>query len=371
VATIIAATGVASAHAGSVKPAPVKPAPVKPAAVSRSAGTPTTQAARVKVAADTDPAHRVIPIGTAVNLAALSGSDPLYRATLNASFTGVTPENEMKWPTTEPANGTFNFGPADQIVRYALAHGMSVHAHNLIWNNHLPRWLLAGTWTKAQLKAILKRHIQTEVRHFAGQVHEWDVVNEPFTNTGALANNIWLKVIGPDYIPLALGWAHAADPSAQLFINDYNIDWPGPREQAALALARSLLAAGVPLNGIGMEEHLSVNWSPSTDQLTQAMRDFAGLGLAIEVTEADVETTPFTGSPAEAQAAKAAVFSELAGACRAQAACQRFTVWGVSDAVSWLGAGAAGLPFGASYAPTPAWTAITAGLADPAAPAAS
>src|SRR4051812_8962733 len=36
-------------------------------------------------------------------------SEALYSNTLDSEFTGVTPENEMKWETTEPARGTFNF----------------------------------------------------------------------------------------------------------------------------------------------------------------------------------------------------------------------------------------------------------------------
>jgi endo-1,4-beta-xylanase len=309
---------------------------------------------------------RVIPIGTAVNLPDLTGSDPRYRDTLDSHFTGITPENEMKWDTTEPQQGVFNFAPADAIVSYAEAHNMSVHGHNLVWNQQLPTWLTEGSWTKDELEAILKQHIQTEVSHFSGEVHEWDVVNEPFNDDGTLEDNLWLRVIGPDYIPLALTWAHEADPTAKLFINDYNVDWPGPKEQAMLALATRLLDDGVPLNGIGMEEHLSLSWSPSADQLAQAMGDFAALGLQIEVSEADVDTTGFAGTTAEAQSAEASVFSELATACRAQPACVRFTVWGVSDAVSWLGAAAAGLPFDTDYRAKPAWQAIVAGLANPA-----
>ena len=346
-------------------PAPTTPAPTTP---QTPPGVPSTSDPVSGPSSSGAPAgvvDRVIPVGTAVNLPDLSGSDDRYRQTLDTDFTGITPENEMKWDTTEPERGVFDFGPADSIVAYALAHGMSVHGHNLVWNQQLPSWLTSGTWTRDELEAILKRHIQTEVSHFAGVVNEWDVVNEPLNNDGTLQDNIWSRVIGPDYIALALQWAHEADPGARLFINDYNIDWPGPKEQAMLALARQLLAAGVPLNGIGMEEHLSLTWSPSATQLARAMQDFASLGLQLEVSEADVDTTGFPGTSVQAQAAQAGVFGELATACRAQPACVRFSVWGVSDAVSWLGVAAAGLPFDSAYQPKPAWQAIVTGLANP------
>ena len=53
-------------------------------------------------------------------------------------FNMVTPGNEMKWDTTEPSNGTFNFGPGDQIVSYAQANGERVRCHNLVWQSQLP-----------------------------------------------------------------------------------------------------------------------------------------------------------------------------------------------------------------------------------------
>jgi endo-1,4-beta-xylanase len=42
-------------------------------------------------------------------------SEAQYASTLDAEFNSVTPENEMKWDTTEPSRGTFNYGGADAI----------------------------------------------------------------------------------------------------------------------------------------------------------------------------------------------------------------------------------------------------------------
>ena len=344
------------------------PTPSSSSSPAHTAGTPaqTPSAPPAAPSAASPSTARIIPIGTAVNYGDLFGSDPRYAQTLTDHFDAITPEWDMKWDHTEPQPGQWNFGPADAVVDYALAHGMSVHGHCLVWSQELPSWVTDGDWTKASLEAVLKQHIQTEVSHFAGRVHEWDVVNEPFNNDGSYTDNVFLRVIGPDYVSLALQWAHEADPSATLFLNDYNIDWPGPKEQAMLTLARQLLADGVPLGGIGMEEHLSLSWAPSPTQLADAMSDFASLGLKLEITESDVDTTGFDGTPAQRITAEAGVFGELASACRAQPACTRFTVWGVSDAVSWLGAAADGLPFDADYTATPSWQAILDGLVNPA-----
>jgi endo-1,4-beta-xylanase len=308
---------------------------------------------------------RAIPIGTAVAASLLEGADPRYRETLLAHFQGITPENEMKWEDTEPEEGVFDFAPADYLVNYALAHGMTVHGHNLVWDQQLPAWLTAGTWSRTALMGILRRHIEAVVGHFRGRVHEWDVINEPLNNDGSPVEDLWSTVIGPEYIALALRWAHEADPTAKLFINDYNVDWDGPKRAAMLSLAAKLKDEGVPLDGIGMEEHLSLAWAPSQQQLEESMGDYAALGLEVEVTEMDVSTSGFSGTSEEAEAEQAQIFGDAARACRAVAACVRFSVWGVADNVSWLGAQAAALPFNVNYMPKPAWHAIETGLANP------
>lgn len=308
---------------------------------------------------------RTITIGTAVGSGFLTGADPRYQQTLIDHFQGVTPENEMKWETIEPADGGFEFGPAEQIVDFAMAHNMTVHGHNLVWFKQLPNWLTSRSWSRSELMAVLHRHIETVVGHFRGQVHEWDVVNEPFNNDGTLVSDLWSTVIGPEYIALALRWAHEADPTAKLFINDYNVDWNGPKEMAMLQLATTLKNESVPLDGIGMEEHLSLNWAPTEQQVEQSMSSYQALGLEVEVTEMDVDTTGFQGTPEQAEEKQAEIFGSVARACRATPACSRFSVWGVSDAVSWLGAAAAGLPFNSNYNPKRAWLAIQTGLANP------
>ena len=52
------------------------------------------------------------------------------RADLAASqFNCLTPENCMKWDATEPQEGKFNFGPGDELVKYAQKHKIKIHGH--------------------------------------------------------------------------------------------------------------------------------------------------------------------------------------------------------------------------------------------------
>src|SRR5450759_743927 len=79
-------------------------------------------------------------------------------------FNMVTPGNEMKWDTTEPSNGTFNFGPGDQIVSFAQSHGMRVRGHNLVWHSQLPSWV--SSLPLNQVQSVMENHITTEVTHY-------------------------------------------------------------------------------------------------------------------------------------------------------------------------------------------------------------
>ena len=202
-------------------------------------------------------------------------------------FNMVTPGNEMKWDTTEPSNGTFNFGPGDQIVSYAQANGERVRCHNLVWQSQLPSWV--SSLPASQVQAAMETHITTEATHYKGDCYAWDVVNEPFNSDGSFVADPFFNAMGSGYIADALRTAHAADPNAKLYLNDYNIEGENAKSNAMFSLAQSLLAQGVPLNGIGFESHFILGQVPSDMQAN--MQRFANLGLDVAVTELDDRIT--------------------------------------------------------------------------------
>jgi endo-1,4-beta-xylanase len=298
-------------------------------------------------------------LGAAVNLQFLESGDARYAATLRSVYRSLTPENEMKMDTVEPERGRFDFGPGDRIVAFAQANGMRVRGHALVWGQQLPRWLGEGIWTSGELKQILEEHIQAEVGHFRQSVHQWDVVNEPIADDGSgrLEPNLWYRVIGPEYIAIALRAAHRADPTAKLFINEFNTDRNGVKLEALVRLVKRLKAQRVPLNGIGFQAHVRLDGYPSAKELTKIMRRFTRLGLRVEVTELDVPLG--ANAPLDQLfAAQAHVYAQIGSACRQVAACDRITTWGFTDASTWLGPDQRPLPFAADYTPKPAFFAL-------------
>ncbi|MGH9350622.1 MAG: endo-1,4-beta-xylanase [Terriglobia bacterium] len=309
-------------------------------------------------------------VGTAVNPRLFS--DPAYSGTLGREFNMIEPENQMKWSAIEPAQGKFNFGPGDAVVAFAEAHGMQVRGHNLLWAIYNPSWLKQGNFTPKELRRIMKRHIQTEVKHYRGKVFAWDVVNEAIDQNGGVKHSIWydqpgigLAGKGTEYIAQAFRWARQADPKALLFYNDYDAEGLNAKSDAIYTMVKGFKKRGVPIDGVGLQMHLfDMDHLPSN--VAANIERLAKLGLQVHITEMDV-ALPINdeGEPAHSGdlAEQAKVYQKMAAICASHPACTAFQTWGFTDKYSWIpgytkGKKGAGLIFNAAYQPKPAYTAI-------------
>jgi endo-1,4-beta-xylanase len=277
-----------------------------------------------------------------------------------AQFDMVTPGNEMKWDTTEPSNGSYNFGPGDRIVSFAQSNGMRVRGHNLVWHAQLPSWV--SSLPLNQVQGAMEAHITTEVNHYKGKVYSWDVVNEPFNEDGTLRQDVFYQAMGSGYIADALRTARAADPTARLYLNDYNIEGENAKSNGLYSLVQSLLSQGVPLDGIGLESHFIVGQVPSS--MLANMQRFASLGLDVAVTELD-DRIPLPASSANLQQ-QGSDYGTVVGDCLAVPRCVGVSQWGVDDGHSWIpgtfpGYGAATM-YDSNYQPKAAYYAAVSAL---------
>lgn len=308
-------------------------------------------------------------VGTAVNMDVLDSDRP-YREKVTTEFSAVTAENVMKWESLEPVRGQYNWSPADQLVEFARRNGQRVHGHTLLWHSQLPAWLTEGlengTISSAEFRNIVRNHITTVVKRYKGKVRSWDVVNEAFTDgdNPVLRDTVFRQHLGDNYIAEALRWAHAADPKAKLWLNDYATDGINPKSTAYYELAKRLLAQRVPLHGIGFQGHLDLQYPLPIDAPENLAR-FDKLGLETAFTEVDVRF--FLPVDTYKTAGQVGSFNTLLQACLLTPRCVMFTIWGFTDKYSWVpdffeGQGSA-TPFDENYQPKPAYRGLQQVLA--------
>ncbi len=247
--------------------------------------------------------RRHVLLGTAVDDAALTG-EPDYARVLGEQFDLVTPENASKWDATEPSPGRFDFSGLDRLVAFAGAHHQQVKGGILVWYFQNPDWLEHATFTRDQAIEVLRRHIQAEVGHLKGKVVSWDVVNEPLDDGGAaLRQNVWMRLIGPDYIPMAFRFAHQADPGAKLYLNDFDVQMPGPKTDRMVQMALDLKAQGVPIDGLGSQFHLFPGFTTIDEAaVARQMARVNAAGLDVAVSEWDLGAAA-AGHPGRARPA--------------------------------------------------------------------
>lgn len=258
--------------------------------------------------------------GTAVAAGRLG--DARYAAILDREFNVITPENEMKWDAVEPSRGNFSFGPADQIVNHAAAHGQRLRGHTAVWHSQLPSWV--GSIGDANtLRGVMNNHITTLLSRYKGRIHSWDVVNEAFADGSTQhRDSVFQKVLGNGFIEEAFRTARAADPSAKLCYNDYNIEnWSDAKTQGVYNMVRDFTSRGVPIDCVGFQSHFGPGGPPASFQTT--LSRFAALGVDVQITELDIAQA----SPTH--------YADTAKACLSVARCTGISVWGIRDSDSW------------------------------------
>ena len=300
-------------------------------------------------------------IGAALNRRQIFEQDTRGVEIVKTQFNSITPENILKWALVHPEPGRYDFAAPDRFVAFGEKHGMFVVGHTLVWHNQTPRWVFedekGNAVDRETLLSRLREHIFTVVGRYKGRIKGWDVVNEALNQDGTMRQSPWFKIIGEDYLVQAFKFAHEADPSAELYYNDYDLELPAKRA-GGVELIKKLKAAGVPIAGVGLQNHNLMDWPSAADE-DATLTAFAQLGVKIHITELDVDVLPRTTKPGAdyavdvpitpqlnpyvdrlpdaQQLALAKRYAELFQVyLKHREAIERVTFWGVADGDSWL-----------------------------------
>ncbi len=256
----------------------------------------------------------------------------------------LVPESELKWKALRPSNESFNFAPADQLASFAKSNGMLMRGHTLIWHHALPEWF-NNTVNARNAGQFMSEHIKTVVKHFAGKIHSWDVVNEailPFDGQpGGMRNTPWFQFLGPGYVETAFRQAAAADPHAILVLNqnhlEYDDDGADKCRSATLAFLKKLVASGTPIHALGIEAHLTGGeQSFDAGKYGVFLRDVAALGLKILITELDVSDQKLPGDINVRDQIVAKTYADFLTVALREPSVIAVLTWGLSDKYTWL-----------------------------------
>jgi endo-1,4-beta-xylanase len=208
--------------------------------------------------------------------------------------------------------------------------------------------------------------VRTLARRYRGQIGSWIAVNQAVEEGGGLRNNLFLDRLGPGYIADAFTWAHEEDPDALLFYNDYRADGLNAKSDSVYSLVQGLLAAGVPIHGVGLQMHVGGIFGPPSTTVQANIQRFVDLGLAVNITEMDVQTSDLGPDLASRLAAQRVIYHDIVAACVAVPGCDTVTTWGFTDRYSWIdmfGPGQLPLPFDIDFAQKPAYSGMADALA--------
>ncbi len=296
-------------------------------------------------------------IGAAINAAQIEEKEPNAAILIPQQFNSITPENIMKCEVIHPQWDKYNFDLADKYVAYGKKNKMFIVGHTLVWHSQLSPFI-NNIQSSDSLMMFMTNHINTVAGRYAGKVNSWDVVNEALNEDGTLRKSIFLEKLGEDYLRKAFELAAKADPNAELYYNDYNIEQPKKRA-GAIKLIKKIQASGTKIDGVGIQAHWSINGPPLQD-IENSIIEFSALGLKISFTELDLtvlpnpwdlkgadvnqnfEGSPFmnpypNGLPDSLQRKLAKDYEDLFKLfIKYKNKIERVTFWGVNDGQSWL-----------------------------------
>jgi len=299
-------------------------------------------------------------IGAAINEGQISGKSK-DGALLIEQFNSITPENCMKWERIHPKANEYKFAMTDSFVALGQINKMFIIGHCMVWHSQVPRWVFQDSLGKPVTREVLLQrmhdHIITVMGRYKGRVNGYDVVNEALNEDGTMRKSRWTQIIGDDFIEKAFEYAKEADPNAELYYNDYNIEQPA-KCQGAIKIIKNLQAKGIKITGVGIQGHYHMD-IPSLKEIDESIAEFTKLGLKVMFTELDINVLPrpeeLKGAdvsqnfelkknqnpypeslPDSVQQKLADRYADFFKIFLKYKSVSRVTFWGVEDGQSWL-----------------------------------
>jgi GH35 family endo-1,4-beta-xylanase len=273
-----------------------------------------------------------------------------YREVFLANFNSAVTENALKWPNMEPKPGVVDYATVDAILKWTSRHEIPLRGHNIYWgvNDMVQPWL--KDMDAPTLRETLQKRGEDIGRRYRGRFAEYDLNNE------MIHGDFYADRLGAGITREMADWVMSQDPSAKLFVNDYDI-LTGRRLADYVRHIRDLLAKGVPIQGIGVQGHLHGDTFNPSD-LTAALDELAKFNLPVRVTEFNFpgQRSKFfkhreIAMTGEEEQAKARAIVEYYRTCFAHPSVTGILMWGFWEGANWIPQSSL---FRRDWTPTPA-----------------
>ena len=270
--------------------------------------------------------------------------DGEYAATAADEFDAITATAYMPFGA-HPTQGRIDTEPLDRVVDWANQRDLRVHGHTLLYpavNEQFEWWY---SRLEGGQREVLENYVRTVAGSNAGDVWVWDVVNELFGDPGEgqvdgrglRTSYVEYDVLGGRYDDV-FRWAHEADPSAQLILNDYGAEALNAKSDAILAEVIAMRDRGVPIDGVGFQFHLGAD--PDFWSIRQNLQRFADAGFDLYITELDVTVTRRESGDEtltrDERLLQRAIYEEVTRVALEQPAVKSLLFWDFADERSWL-----------------------------------
>ncbi len=235
--------------------------------------------------------------------------------------------NSFKWSGIQPNHTKPNYNNFDNAVRWTQKVGWDLRAHTLLWGGNdahsMPDWV-RNLPTAQDIMDTCQMRVVREMTRYKGIVKEYDVMNEPLTGHAD-----WLRnTVGDSVIWNSFKWARSADPDAELFVNDYNVEYNWGQAAEYRDLILKMKEMGAPVTGAGMQAHFWECCRPNVDELVKNINIVAEAGLPIRFTEFD-----YSGDISQAD--QASDFIKVLTVAFSHPSITGFISWALSDDGAW------------------------------------
>jgi endo-1,4-beta-xylanase len=274
--------------------------------------------------------------------------DLAYLGAIAQDSSILVPENALKANQYRRSPERFDFTDADKVYDFAAQNRMAFRGHTLCWFNSVPDWVSRTLTTPQAIRRELVAEVMEPVRHFAGRMQSWDVVNEVLRPEEGqelgLRKSFWQQALGPEFIDLAFHVARENDPDAILCLNEMDLEYDHAyfetKRQALLALLKRLVAAKVPIGAVGIQCHLQyvqIRKFPFSKTVFQRLlSDIAELGLKVIISELDVPDRNLPADVTERDTIVADAIGDLLSVAVDHPAVIAIVTWCLSDRYSWM-----------------------------------